>query len=90
MLGNHGDAFFLTPIPTRVTSQAARASQKEMPHPRPMGQSATVTRANPDFLPGLGNHRDFLPGLGNFGLSNPSTLAIVGVVVLGACLLLKK
>lgn len=78
MLGNNADAFYMTPIPTSVTTQAAHASRKaEMPAPRPMNQSATVTAVErhsgyipglgmspAEMLPGMGNHRDMLPGMG--------------------------
>lgn len=89
MLGNHADAFYLTPMPTRITSQAVNASRQEMPMPRPMNASATRTVRNADFLPGLGN-ADFLPGLGAFDLRSPTTWVIGGVAIMGALWLLGR
>lgn len=57
MLGNNADAFFTTPMRHRVVSGGNVGHQHPMPAPRDLNQSATgvvVTRANGDFLPGVG------------------------------------
>jgi hypothetical protein len=79
MLGNQADAFFTTPMPTTVTTQAARAAgAPEMPAPRPLNASATkqavVAAPVTGFMPGIGGYvgapayqgtaGDMLPGMG--------------------------
>ena len=57
MLSNNADAFFTTPMPTTITTQAREATARAtMPSPRPLSQSATATAAVPAFLPGLGSY----------------------------------
>jgi hypothetical protein len=57
MLSNNADAFFTTPMPTTITTQAREASAGGgMPSPRPLSQSATATAAVPAFLPGIGGY----------------------------------
>lgn len=64
MLGNNADAFFTTPMRHRVVSGGNVGNQNPMPAPRDLNQSATgivVTRANGDFLPGVGEEAPAAP-----------------------------
>lgn len=58
MLGNNADAFFTTPMRTKLVNGGNVGNQSPMPAPRDINQSATgvvTTRLTGDFLPGIGD-----------------------------------
>jgi hypothetical protein len=86
MLGNNADAFFTTPMPTTITTQAREASAGGMPSPRPLSQSATATAAVPAFLPGIGAYVNAPSYAGVGGIVDTlkaNWMLIAGVVAAG-------
>lgn len=93
MLGNNADAFFTTPMKTSITTggNAAYAGRNEMPAPW-MPASATASASSA--LPGMGADTTSAAEAGLIVADTKKFLGfglpVIGLIALGAFLLLKK
>jgi hypothetical protein len=102
MLGNNADQFMTTPMMHSITTQEQRASQMEMPAPRPTAMASFIPGiGDASFLPGIGD-ASFLPGIGNYvsapayagtgfmDFGSPKNLLLLAGLGIGAFMLLGR